>query len=83
MTLPALRQCREYMETARTLLRAAETITDRAVEGQLRALAKDFERRADGASRKISAAVSAARKLMVKDPDDLLAGSRISRCAPA
>ncbi len=51
MTLHASQQCREYMETARTLIRAAQTMTDRAVAGQLRALAEDYERRADRAAR--------------------------------
>ena len=51
MTLHTSQQCREYMETARTLLRAGQTMTDRAVAGQLRALAEDYERRAAKASR--------------------------------
>ena len=49
--LHASKQYREYMETARTLLRAAQTMTDRAVAGQLRASAEDYERRADRAPR--------------------------------
>ena len=39
-----------YLETARSLLRTAQTMTDRAVAGQLRALADDYERRAEKAS---------------------------------
>ena len=38
---------KEYLETARTLLRAAQTMTDRAIAGQLKALADDYERRAE------------------------------------
>lgn len=39
-----------YLETARTLLRAAQTMTDSAIAGQLKALADDYERRAEQAS---------------------------------
>lgn len=38
-----------YLETARTLLRAAQTMTDSAIAGQLKALADDYERRAEKA----------------------------------
>jgi hypothetical protein len=41
---------KEYLETARTLLRAAQTMTDQAIAGQLKALADDYERRALKAS---------------------------------
>jgi hypothetical protein len=43
-------RAKEYLETARTLLRAAQTMTDRAIAGQLRALADDYQRRAEKAS---------------------------------
>ena len=46
MTFPTSQRGKEYLETARTLLRAAQTMTDRAVAGQLKALADDYERRA-------------------------------------
>jgi hypothetical protein len=39
-----------YLETARTLLRAAQTMTDHAIAGQLKALADDYERRAEKTS---------------------------------
>ena len=39
-----------YLETARTLLRVARTMTDSAIAGQLKALADDYERRAENAS---------------------------------
>ena len=51
---------KEYLETAQTLLRAAETMTDRAIAGQLRALADDYQRRADKASH-VDAAKALAR----------------------
>ena len=41
---------KEYLETARTLVRAAQTMTDQHVAGQLKALAEDYERRAEKAS---------------------------------
>ena len=39
-----------YLDTARTILRAAQTMTDRHVAGQLKALAEDYERRAEKAA---------------------------------
>ena len=41
---------KEYLKTAQTLLRVAETMTNRAIAGQLKALADDYQRRADKAS---------------------------------
>jgi len=41
---------KEYLKTAETLLRAAQTMTDRAIASQLKALADDYERRAEKAS---------------------------------
>ena len=38
---------KQYLETARTLLRAAQTMTDRAIAGQLRVLANDYQRRVE------------------------------------
>jgi hypothetical protein len=40
---------KEYLKTAETLPRAAQTMTDRAIAGQLKALADDCERRAEKA----------------------------------
>ena len=51
---------KEYLETARTLLRAAQTMTDYAIAGQLKALADDYERRAEKASQ-VDAAKALAR----------------------
>jgi len=50
MTFQISRRGKEYLETAQTLLRAAQTMTDRAVAGQLKALADDYQRRAEKAS---------------------------------
>src|SRR4051794_13153197 len=41
---------KEYLDTARTILRAAQTMTDRHVARQLKALAEDYERRAEKAA---------------------------------
>jgi hypothetical protein len=41
---------KEYLKTARTLLHAAQTMTDHAIAGQLKALADDYERRAQKAA---------------------------------
>ena len=41
---------KQYLETARTILRAAQTMTDQHIAGQLRALTEDYERRAKKAA---------------------------------
>ena len=51
---------KQYLRTAETLLRAARTMTDRAIAGQLKALADDYERRAEKASH-VDAANALAR----------------------
>jgi len=51
MTLEISRRGREYLKTAQTLLSNAKTMTDQAVAAQLKALADDYERRAEKASR--------------------------------
>ena len=51
MTLQISQRGKQYLKTAETLLRAAQTMTDRVVATQLKALADDYERRADKASR--------------------------------
>ena len=60
MTFRISQRGKEYLETARTLLRAAQTMTDRAIAGQLKALADDYERRAEKASQ-VDAAKALAR----------------------
>ena len=51
MTFQISQRGKQYLKTAQTLLRAAQTMTDRVVATQLRALADDYERRAEKASR--------------------------------
>jgi hypothetical protein len=41
---------KEYLDTVRTILRAAQTMTDQYIAGQLRAVAEDYERRAEKAA---------------------------------
>ncbi len=56
---------KEYLDTAETILRAAQTMTDQRVAGQLKALAEDYERRAENAAHADAAralARSAARE---------------------
>ena len=60
MTFKISRRGKKYLETAQTLLRAAQTMTDRAIAGQLTALADDYQRRADKASH-VDAAKALAR----------------------
>jgi hypothetical protein len=60
MTFQISRRGKEYSETAGTLLRAAETMSDAAIAGQLRALADDYQRRAERASH-VDAAKALAR----------------------
>jgi hypothetical protein len=60
MTFRISQRGKQYLETARTLLRAAQTMTDQAIAGQLKALANDYQRRAEQASR-VDAAKALAR----------------------
>jgi hypothetical protein len=50
MTFQISQRGKQYLKTAQTLLRAAQTMTDRAVADQLKALADDYQRRAEKAS---------------------------------
>jgi hypothetical protein len=50
MTIQISQRGKHYLESARTLLRAAQTMTDSAIAGQLRALADDYQRRSEKAS---------------------------------
>ena len=50
---------KEYLETARTLFRVARNMADQTIAGRLKALAEDYERRAEQASRADAAKASA------------------------
>jgi aminopeptidase N len=58
---------KEYLKTAETLLRAAQTMTDRAIAGQLKALADDYQRRAEKASHADAAKAFARSVVNVED----------------
>jgi hypothetical protein len=60
MSFRISRRGKEYLETAGTLLRAARTMTDRAVARQLKILADDYLQRALNASH-VDAAEALAR----------------------
>ena len=60
MTVQISPRGEEYLKTAETLLRAAQTMTDPAIAGQLKALADDYQERAEKASH-VDAAKALAR----------------------
>ena len=68
MTYQFSQRGKQYLQTARTLLRAAQTMTDEVVVSQLKALAEDYERRAEKASL-VDAAKALARSTAVAEPD--------------
>ena len=51
MTVKLSQRGKHYLETARTLLRTAQTMTDAAIARQLEALAGEYQRRSEKASR--------------------------------
>ena len=51
MTFQISQRGQQYLKTARTLLGAAQTMTDNVIASQLKALADEYERRAEKASR--------------------------------
>jgi hypothetical protein len=57
---------KEYLKTAETLLRAAQTMADRAIADQLRALAEDNQHRAEKACMLIRPKCSLDRRLMLE-----------------
>ena len=69
MTLQIAGRGREYLETAQTLLRSAQTMTDRVIAGQLEALTEDYERRAEKASHDDAAKVLARATAAVEPLD--------------
>ncbi|WP_426409729.1 hypothetical protein [Bradyrhizobium ganzhouense] len=68
MTLQMSQRGKQYLKTARTLLRAAKTMTDDVIAGQLRALADDYQRRAEKASHD-DAARALARSAVGTEPE--------------
>jgi len=68
MTFQISQRGKQYLQTARTLLRAAQTMTDGVVVSQLKALADDYERRAEKASL-ADAAKALARSEAIAEPE--------------
>ena len=62
MTFQISQRGKQYLKTAETLLRAARNMTDGAIAGQLKALADDYQRRAEKASH-VDAAKALARSV--------------------
>jgi hypothetical protein len=60
MTFQLSQRGKKYLKTARTMLRAVQAMTDRAIAGQLKALADDSQRRAERASHVEAASEHAA-----------------------
>ena len=73
MTFQISRRGKQYVKTAQTLLRAARTMTDRAIAAQLKALADDYQQRAEKASR-VDAAKASARSAANAESEALLGG---------
>jgi hypothetical protein len=63
MNIQVSQRGKQYLQTAQTLLRAARTMTDEAIAAQLKALADDYERRAEKASQ-VDAAKILARSMV-------------------
>ena len=68
MTFQISRRGKQYLKTAETLLRTAQTMTDRVIATQLKALADDYERRAEKASL-VDAAKVLARSATSAEPE--------------
>ena len=68
MTLQISQRGKEYLKTAQTLIQAAKSMTDQAIASQLKALADDYERRAEKASRD-DAAKALARSAVSPEPE--------------
>jgi len=68
MTLQISQRGKEYLKTAQTLIQAAKTMTDQAIASQLKALADDYERRAEKASRD-DTAKALARSAVSPEPE--------------
>jgi len=68
MTFQISQRGKQYLQTAQTLLRAAQTMTDEVVASQLKALADDYEQRAEKASL-VDAAKALARAAALAQPE--------------
>ena len=71
MTFQISQRGKQYLKTAQTLLRAAQGMTDQAIAGQLKALADDYQRRAEKASH-VDAAKALARSAAKADNEYMI-----------
>jgi hypothetical protein len=71
MTVQISRRGEAFLETARTLLRAAQTMTDSAIAGRLKGPADDYQRRAEKASH-VDAAKAVARSAASAEREQLI-----------
>ena len=65
---------KEYLATARTLFREARTMTDPRISSQLKALAEDYERRAERASHVDAARAARPAARASRDEDNFEVG---------
>ena len=61
MTAQISKRGKQYLQTARTLIQTAQTMTDDVIAARLKALADDYERRAEKAFQ-VDAAKALARE---------------------
>ena len=61
MTVKIAQRGKQYLQTARTLIRTAQTMTDDVIAARLKALADEYERRAEKAFQ-VDAAKALARE---------------------
>jgi hypothetical protein len=73
MTFQISRRGKGYLKTAQTLLHAAKTMADSAIVDQLKALAEDYQRRAEKVSQ-VDAAKALARAAADAERESLLEG---------
>src|ERR1700742_2830325 len=71
MTFQISQRGKQYVKAAQTLLRAAQNMTDRAIAGQLRALADDYQRRADNVSHVAAAKALVRRRAIITGSDSI------------
>ena len=72
MSLQISRRGKQYLETAQTLLRAAQTMTDHAVAFQLKSLADNYQQLAVKVSQTDLAKAAARSVARPDESDDLI-----------
>jgi hypothetical protein len=72
MTFRISQRGKAYLETARTLLHAAQSMTDQAIATRLKSLADDYQRRAERASNVDGKSMGSPAALNVNGIHDLM-----------